>query len=268
MSDTPPPANPSRPPSLWRWLTSEVLSSFRGLLAAVQFLAVSPPLIRRPFTPPELGQAVGFFPLVGLLLGTLLVGANYLLSFTFPSYVRTALVLTLWVVLTGALHLDGFLDACDGLLGGTTPESRLQIMRDERVGAFALAGGILLLMLKFTALSAMTDLTTPLLLAPTLGRWGMALAVVAFPYARAQGLGRAMKDHASWKQATLGTGFALFTAWFAAHWLGLIAVAVAAATLWGGVRFALRRIPGLTGDIYGALGEIIEVVVLLALCQF
>jgi hypothetical protein len=67
-----------------------------------------------------------------LILGGLLLAADYSLALFMPPLVRVALVLALWVILTGALHLDGFLDACDGLLGGFTPESRLEIMRDER----------------------------------------------------------------------------------------------------------------------------------------
>ena len=120
MNDTPAPAE-KRP------------SPVTAFLTAVQFLLVSPAFIKRPFTAPELGAAVGFYPLVGLILGGILLAADYGLSFFMPPLVRAALLLALWVILTGALHLDGFLDACDGLFGGYTPEARLEIMRDERV---------------------------------------------------------------------------------------------------------------------------------------
>ncbi len=246
-------------------------SPFIAFLTAVQFLLISPAFVKRPFTARELGAAVGFYPLVGLVLGGLLLAADYLLALFMPPLVRLALILTLWVLLTGALHLDGFLDACDGLLGGYTPESRLEIMRDEHFGAFALAGGVLLLLVKFSALSAITPLAPALLLAPVLGRWGMAVALVAFPYARSQGLGRAVKDNAGLRQAILATVFALIislaVAWWWADWRVLPALVIAALVVWAGARFTLRRIPGLTGDIYGALNEIIEVAVLLALAS-
>ena len=246
-------------------------SPFIAFLTALQFLLVSPAFIKRPFTARELGAAVGFYPLVGLVLGSLLLAADYLLALFMPPLVRLALILTLWVLLTGALHLDGFLDACDGLLGGFTPESRLEIMRDEHFGAFALAGGVLLLLVKFSSLSAITPLAPALLLAPVLGRWGMAVALVAFPYARQQGLGRAVKDNAGLRQAIIATLFALTislaVAWWWAEWRVLLALVSAALVVWAGARFTLRRIPGLTGDIYGALNEIIEVVVLLALAS-
>jgi adenosylcobinamide-GDP ribazoletransferase len=256
MSDVPP--LPENSPS--------ILTAF---LTAVQFLLISPAFIKRPFTARELGAAVGFYPLVGLILGGILLAADYLLGLFMPPLVRFTLLLALWVMLTGALHLDGFLDACDGLMGGFTPESRLEIMRDERVGAFALAGGVLLLLVKFSALSAIRPITPALLLAPVLGRWGMAIALVAFPYARPEGRGRAVKDNAGWRQAVLATLFSLLiclaVAWWWADWRVLLALAVATLVDWAGARYTLRRIPGLTGDIYGALNEIIEVAVLLVL---
>jgi adenosylcobinamide-GDP ribazoletransferase len=232
-------------------------------LAALQFLTLTPPIVRRPFTPVEMGWSVGCFPLVGALLGGLLAGLNWGLTRVFPAGVSATLLLAFWVVITGALHLDGFLDACDGLFGGRTSESRLRIMHDERVGAFGVAGGVLLLLLKATALTAAAPRLVPLLLAPTLARWGMALAVVAFPYARPRGLGRAMKDHAGWGQAALATVVALAVAWFAGGWMGLLAAALAVLTTGALAGFALSRLPGLTGDVYGAVCEAVEVVVLL-----
>ena len=133
-------------------------------------------------------------------------------------------------------------------------------MRDERVGAFGLAGGVLLLLLKFTALSALTNVTPTLLLVPTLSRWSVSLALIAYPYARTHGLGRAIKDHAGWKQLVLATIIAALTAWFSFQWMGLIALVIAGITVWVAVALTLRRIPGLTGDIYGALNELVELV--------
>lgn len=240
-----------------RWATAP--------LAALQFLTIVPPLVRRPFTPAELGQAICYFPLVGVLVGGVLAGLNKSLTFLFPPEVTAGLLLAVWVILTGALHLDGFLDACDGLFGGSDPETRLRILRDERVGSFAMAGGVLLLLIKFAALSAVPRVTVALFLAPALGRWGMTLAIVAFPYARPEGLGRAMKDYAGWEQVALATGFALLTAWIAGNWLGLAILILAGGVTWGMARFTLSRLPGLTGDIYGAICEVVETVVLLAL---
>lgn len=241
------------------------MTSLVAFVAAIQFLTISPAIIRRSFNPRELGRAVGFFPLVGLLMGSILAGFQFIGSRIFPAPVTTALILTLWVILSGALHLDGFLDACDGIFGGSTPAKRLEIMRDERIGAFALAGGVLLLLTKFTSLNAQSNPTLALLLAPTLSRWGMTLAIFSFPYARPQGLGRDIKDHTSWRQLTLGAAIALPVSWFTYQWTGVIILLSVSAIIWLGGNLVLRRIPGLTGDIYGAFNELAETFVLLGL---
>lgn len=231
-----------------------------SIFAAFQFLTQIPPIIQRPFTEKELGRAVGFYPLVGLLMGLALLAVNSLLALFVPSLLCAALILAIWIAMSGALHLDGFLDACDGILGGFTPVKRLEIMRDERVGAFGLAGGVLLLLIKFSALEALPDASAALVLIPTLSRWGMALAVIAYPYGRPQGLGRAIKDNAGWKELVLATGVAGLAGWFTFQWMGLMAVVVTAATVALIAAFILKRIPGMTGDIYGAINEIVEVV--------
>jgi adenosylcobinamide-GDP ribazoletransferase len=234
-----------------------------GILAAVQFLTVAPPLIRRPLTPAELGRSVGWFPLVGIGLGAALAGADLVVGLLVPPGVAAALVLATWVVTTGALHLDGFLDCCDGLFGGHSPEARLRIMRDERVGAYAVTGGVLLMILKYACLTALAGRAAALVVAPMVGRWAMAVAVVAFPYARAEGLGRAMKDHAGWLEATVATVTALAGAALLGGWWGGLALGAAIPVAGAGVAFALRRLPGLTGDVYGALCELVEVMTLL-----
>ena len=121
--------------------------------AALQFLTLSPPLVKRAFTKKELGQAAGFYPLVGVLIGGILFGTNYGLSLITTDLLRAALLIALWVLLTGALHFDGLLDAFDGVFGGWTSEKRMEIMQDERVGAFGLGAGVILLLVKFAALS-------------------------------------------------------------------------------------------------------------------
>jgi adenosylcobinamide-GDP ribazoletransferase len=240
---------------LGRWLTPP--------LAALQFLTLVPPIVRRPFTPLEMGRAVGYFPLVGALLGGLLALLDRGLGLVFPASISALLLLAASTVATGALHLDGFLDACDGLFGGYTPQKRLEIMRDERVGAFGLCGGVLLLLLKWSALTALTTRGTALIVALTLSRWAMALAIGRAPYAREKGLGRAMRDHTGAGQIALATTTALAVALLAGRWRGMVALLASALTTWLAVRLALRRVPGLTGDLYGAISELVEAIVLL-----
>ena len=137
-----------------------------SLLAAFQFLTTFPAVIRRAVTAQDLGRAVGHFPLVGLALGGVLYGLGSGLQLIFPTQVVAIFILGAWLLLTRALHFDGFLDTCDGLFGGFTFERRLEIMRDSRVGAFGVAGGVLLLLAKYAAIVSLPHLSG-LLFAPT-----------------------------------------------------------------------------------------------------
>ncbi len=231
--------------------------------AALQFLTILPPFVRRPFTPAEMGASLAFYPLVGLLMGGILVLIRWLTLWVLPPTVSAALTLAGWVVLSGALHLDGFLDACDGLLGGWSPEKRLEIMRDEHHGAYALAGGVLLLLTKYSLLAMAGLPALALLLAPAFGRWGITIAVLGFPYQRPQGVGRAIKDTATWREGLFASLFVLITASLSFSFQAWIALVVVMVVVWGGAQWTLRLIPGLTGDIYGALNELSELAVLL-----
>ena len=233
-----------------------------SLLAAFQFLTTFPAVIRRSFTAGELGRAVGFFPVVGLALGGIFYGMEIGLRLIFPSQVTAIFILTAWLLLTRALHFDGFLDTCDGLFGGFTSERRLEIMRDSRVGAFGVAGGVILLLTKYAAIISLPHLYG-LLIAPVMGRWVLSMAIFAYPYAREKGLGRDMKDNVHGPQVVLATLVSLLAAWFFAGWTGLLAFVLAGLLLWLGAGFILRRISGLTGDSYGALCEMTEVIILL-----
>lgn len=216
-----------------------------------------------------MSRAAAYYPLVGAVLGLLLVGADLLLGLALPPILRSALVLALWVGLTGALHLDGFLDCCDGLLAPRPPAERLEILRDVHAGSFAVVGGVLLLLVKFAALAGLTaPLRLPALaLAPVLARWAMAYALVRYPYARpGAGLGRLVKDKAGPRELSIATVLALAAGAAGWPWLGFwglaalpLAWAFTALLAW----WIMSRIPGLTGDTYGAICELVEVTVLI-----
>ncbi len=239
-----------------------------GVVVALQFLTIVPPLLRRTMTPNELGRSVTFFPLVGILIGLLLFGLHRLLSAVFPDLLTAAILLGVWTLCSGALHFDGLLDAVDGLLGGRTPEDRLRILRDARVGSFAVAAGGTILLVKFAAIGSIES-PGPLIVAPLLGRWVVSMAVILFPYARTGGLGREMKNNAGWPQAAGASAIAVAALGLYAPSVGTAAIGAAVIAVclsaWLLVRFALARIPGLTGDIYGALCEVGETVCIVTL---
>jgi adenosylcobinamide-GDP ribazoletransferase len=212
---------------------------------------------------------------VGLVLGGILaVGAIGLVALL-PASVVAALLLAGSVLLTGGLHLDGLMDTCDGVFCVRSPEQRLAIMRDSHVGAFGVLGAACLLLIKFAALSALLAgdrrlLLGGVLLAPMLSRWAMVLAAVAFPYGRTgETLGSSFQRAVGRVQlaiATIGAGLLIVLLGMALH-LGVrgpAAFAGAAGLTYLVARFALSRLPGLTGDVYGAINEVVEAMVLVA----
>ncbi len=234
-----------------------------GLIVALGFLTALPMPRAGEGSPVALARSVGYFPLVGALLGGALVGLDRLLAPLLPLGVRSALLVGAAVVLTRGLHLDGLMDSCDGLFGGFTPERRLAIMRDPRAGTFGVVAVSLLLILKVAALGALAPelRTAGLVLAPCLGRWAIVQATWLFPYGRKEGLGRGFKDEMRWIHALLaGASAALVAGWLGAGFgLGVFAGVSLGVLVLGSVVSA--RLGGLTGDTYGALCELTEVTV-------
>jgi adenosylcobinamide-GDP ribazoletransferase len=207
------------------------------------------------------GRALAYYPLVGLLIGGVLLGASFLLSRVFPPLVTAALTLVVWAVITGGLHLDGFTDACDALFVPVSRERRLQILRDVHLGAFGAAGLVLLLLCKAAALTSLTSLW-PLLLAPVLGRWAIVYAAT-YPLARKEGMAALFHAGFTARQLVVATLITIVVA-LCAGVLGVLAFALAWAAAAGIARLAVNRLGGLTGDIYGSICESVEVVILLA----
>jgi adenosylcobinamide-GDP ribazoletransferase len=213
---------------------------------------------------PSPGRAAAYFPLVGLILGGVLAAAGWLLYRLLPADVAAALVLVVWVALTGMLHLDGFMDSCDGLLPPRERARRLEIMKDSRVGAFGVVGGVLLLLVKFTALAALpVESRLAILVAvPVLARWSMTWQMARYPQARFDGLGVLFTTGLGWPQVAIASAVAVAAVILLLNWAGLILLAGAwlAATMAAGL--AMARLGGLTGDIYGATGEVVEAALL------
>jgi adenosylcobinamide-GDP ribazoletransferase len=237
------------------------------ILAAFQFLTIFPAVVKRMFTAQEMGRAVGWFPLVGVVLGFALYGVDYFSNLIFPPMVAAALTLFAWIIFTRFFHLDGFMDSLDGLFGGWTPERRLEIMKDSRIGAFGTIGGILVLLTKFAALSSLDASTSlsmfpSIMLATTLGRWASPLVIYAFPYAREDGLGIEMKRNVSLREMLIATLIAGITSWLVFGWLGFGFMLGAALIGFFTAAYTMRLLPGLTGDIYGAVTTLVEMLVL------
>ncbi|MFO3703600.1 adenosylcobinamide-GDP ribazoletransferase [Xanthomonas codiaei] len=248
-----------------------------GLLAAIGFLTRIPVPARVFTRAGAQARSLCWYPLVGVLLGGVVCGLAWCLREVAP-LLGAALLLSAWVWLTGALHLDGLADTTDAWVGGLGERARtLAIMKDPTSGPMAVTAVVLVLLLKCAALASLlaqaqaqaqapapAPAPATLWLAPLLARSALVAAFLSTPYVRAGGLGSA-----------------LVGAPRAGLWLALIAAAavcmvagLATALLCGGItavvfalwrRACLQRLGGMTGDTCGALVELTETAVLVTL---
>ncbi len=231
-----------------------------GLLTALRFLTRIP-VGKYPKDKKRLGRSMAYFPIVGLILGGILVLVNWGFSIILAPLVADALTIITLVILTGALHIDGFVDTIDGLAGGKTKEEILRIMRDSRVGAFGIIGIVSLIMLKLVLLHEMPlkIKKEALLLMPVMGRWAMVVASSLSVYARREGTGKAFVNYCGRKELVIASLITLLITGGFLKILGLeLFFFVLALTLLL-TRFISKRINGVTGDTLGAVNEIIEV---------
>lgn len=233
------------------------------LWIALQFLSSLPVSLPGMPAPREVGRSLLCYPLVGLLFGLLLWLASHLLEGT-PAPLHAALLLTLWVLLSGALHLDGLADSADAWLGGFGDRERtLLIMKDPRSGPIAVVTLVLVLLLKFCALWVLVEqgIGAQLLLAPLIGRAAMLGLFLSTPYVRQGGLGQALAEHlprhaAGW----VLLGCVLFCV-VLGGWVVVLALAVFAWLR----QLMCWRLGGTTGDTAGAMLELLELAVVLGL---
>ncbi len=240
-------------------------SVVREVLLAFAFLTRLP-LPAAPPTGADLGRSTAWFPLAGATMGLVLAGAARMAAPRLPAPVMAVLVTAALAWMTGGLHLDGVADVFDGLGGGRGDRERiLRIMRDSRIGAHGAAALVLVLALKIAAVSELLARGSlwPLIAAPVVARFAVVPLIVLFPYAREEGLGKAFRGTASWREIAIAACLAaIAVAPFAPASLLPAGVALAIA---GALAAAVqRRLGGLTGDAYGAAIELAEAVLLAA----
>ena len=234
---------------------------------ALQFLSSLPVRLPGMPEPGQLGRSLLFYPLVGLVFGGLLWALDGLLLGA-PLLLHAALVLTAWVLLSGGLHLDGLADSADAWLGGFGDRERtLLIMKDPRSGPIAVVTLVVVLLLKWTALVALIEQeqALALLIVPMLGRGALLGLFLTTPYVRAGGLGQALADHLPRRSGWQVLSACALGCLLLLGWAGLWTLLVATLVFIGLRRMMLRRLQGCTGDTAGALLELLETAVLVAL---
>ncbi len=258
---------------------------------ALTFLTVIPISSKNDRGFQRTGAVACWFPVVGLCIGVFLSICSVLFSAFFQPFIAYALVLIVYIVITGALHLDGLADTCDGIWGGKDKEARLSIMKDSRIGSFGAIGLMCLLGLKYAGLvgvggitasghalyaAILTRLSVPcsplsaniipsLLVMPVMGRWSQVFAAALSPYARSKsGTGSFIVEDTTARHVLCASLLPLGLFWFFYASLGfvLFAIMVVFSLVW--IWYIKKKIGGMTGDTLGATNEMVELVFLLS----
>lgn len=237
-----------------------------SFLIALQFLSRLQLAKQTVWTEEAFGRSLCWFPFVGTIIGGILFGVGLILSHVFAGFTLGVLIVASWYVLTGGLHADGFMDTADGLFSGRSPQRMLEIMKDSRVGSNGVMAFFFLALLKicFTATMVEAAYMVCLVAVPTAARYGTLISVLSFPYARKEGMGKAFSDYA--RPYTLVWGFlaAMVPLVFLHGWyLILLGAAMVTTLVVNG--YITKCLGGVTGDTYGAVTELTELV-LLGIC--
>ncbi len=237
----------------------------RAFLVALQFLTRIP-VHAVEASETDIGRSILFYPLVGLIIGGLLCLPVWLLDGA-DAGIRAAIILVIWVIVTGGLHLDGLADSADGWLGGFGDRERtLEIMTDSRSGAAAVIFVPLLLIVKFAALAALIRVGywVPVLLAPVIGRAGIIALMLTTPYARTAGIARPIIEHMPAVESVRVLIVVAASLPVLLYWQGLVLLLIAILAWYGLRALMLARLRGMTGDTAGAQTELVEAAFLMA----
>ncbi|MGO9602166.1 MAG: adenosylcobinamide-GDP ribazoletransferase [Candidatus Binataceae bacterium] len=212
----------------------------------------------------------GWFPIVGFGIGVALTFEDYLLGHLFSVALRSALVILSLTAVTGAVHLDALADTADALGAGRDRDRALSILHDSRIGSFGAAAVFLSLALKVIALASISGSRryVAIFAAAGIARWAMVAVASGLEYLRSEGgAGTALlkRDPGNLALASLATAGALLPIFS----LRVAGSAIAAVLLTAAARWFYRRwLGGVTGDLIGACGEIVEIAVLIVFAAF
>ena len=242
-----------------------------GVVLALQFLTRIPIPIAAPWTPETRRWAVRAYPLVGLLIGTVLAVVA-LGMHNVPAPITALTLLSIWVAISGGLHLDGVMDIADALGSNQPLARRWEIIKDPQIGSFGMLALVFLLAWKGVLLWALLAYHAPwwwLLVVPALGRWAGVMLLVLTPCAQPKGLAW------SWQQSLSGQDVALALVPLAL--IALLAPAIVLTVLTVTVFvllirwLMLRLFNGINGDMLGATiegGELWLLILLWSWWQF
>ena len=250
----------------------------RALAAAFTFLTRLPLGSLASHDPADLPRAAIYFPVVGLVVALAGAATYAAASLLWPTNIAIVLSMIGTTLATGAFHEDALADSLDGFGGGWTRDRVLAIMKDSRVGSYALVGTALALILKFATLAAIAGpnrsvrpIAIALVAAHVCSRWSSLLLIWRYPYVRPttegerSSAGRPFVDGVTPMRLLAATAIAIVitTTALGREAFAVFGVAVGVSALAG--RYFDRRIGGITGDAVGAANQVVEICVYLAL---
>ena len=244
-------------------------------LTAVMFFTRFPVPQSLPYSNKILHFSRKYFPLVGVFIGSLAALTIYLTSIVLPLPLAVILSVVITVLATGAFHEDGFADCCDGFGGGWQKQQVLSIMKDSRVGAYAVVGLLLLLSIKIVSLVELGNISLGLLFIAyinghSLSRLGASLCVDSLDYVQDIEKSK-IKPMASQKLSipNLVYSFLLISPFFflllTINPIYIFSLVLMGFTFLFGVRYFKQRIGGFTGDCLGAMQQVLEVIFYLSI---
>lgn len=237
------------------------------LRLAAGFLTVLPLMPQEAVAEDAVGASMAWFPLIGLAIGAALAVEDRLLALFLGRAIRSVLIVLSMAVLTGAVHLDAVADSADAMGAGRNRERALEILRDSRIGSFGAVSLFFVLALKVVALASAGGWKrgAVLILAPAIGRWAMVAVSWRMEYLRPSGAGSPFFRGGNGRNLgiasiTVAAAILPFLSWAAggAYTVGALSVAL---MRW----FYVRWIGGVTGDLIGACGEIVETLAMVAI---
>jgi adenosylcobinamide-GDP ribazoletransferase len=251
---------------------SEPRSGFlTELRLAASFLTIVPLIDQRPASEETVAASFVWFPIIGFAIGVALAAEDWILAHIFAQVVRSVLIVASLVVVTGGIHLDGLADTADALGAGRDRDRALNILRDSRVGTFGATAIFFDLTLKILALSTLAGgrRYAALVIATTLARFAMVMVGVGLPYLRESGAGTALLNSQSpgWRRRVAVIFLIIVCAMLLSPFriVGVLALSIALLIAFRMHLFYRRWLGGVTGDLIGACGELVEIAVLLTM---
>ncbi|MDP5275210.1 adenosylcobinamide-GDP ribazoletransferase [Chengkuizengella axinellae] len=266
-----------------RTLVHISISWFYAFISSLQFLTRLPIPINIPYERKIIQRSVVYYPIAGLIIGLFLLILSKYLPHVLPAAPAAVFICIFWIISSGGLHMDGLMDTADGILSYRSKDKMLEIMKDSRVGAMGVIVFVCSLFFKTALLFSLLDsdpqtaLLTYLIFIPIWSRLMMVWAARLYPYARQEkGFGTEV-SRIPFSYAVLATGNALMSSLFMygllikdVSWsedfiIMLFLFLISGITMWGIAHVLNRKLGGLTGDTYGAINELVEIVLLMSL---